>query len=138
MNKKQLTAIALLLVIADNAFCAEWNSIIKNADYETFVDIDSYNVTNGLPYILTKTIFKNTQSLNLNKKTVMFQYQVKNTLFNCKQAMFKVTSIDFYSKQNQLVIRQKPTAALMPIMAGTDEYAVGQLVCQVNQMVGGQ
>ena len=138
MNKKPLNAIALLLVIANNAFCAEWNSIIKNSDNETFVDIDSYNVTNGLPYILTKTIFKNTQSQSLNKKTVMFQYQVKNTLFNCKHAAFKVTSIDFYSKQNQLVITQKPTAALMPIIADTDEYAVGQLVCQVNQMVGGQ
>jgi hypothetical protein len=138
MNKKQLTALTLLLVAANNAFCAEWSSIIKNADHEIFVDIDSYDVANGIPYILTKTTFKNTQSLHLNKKSVMYQYQVKNTLFNCKQAVFKVTSIDFYSKQNQLLITQKPTTALMPIITGTDEYAVGQLVCQVHQMVGGQ
>jgi hypothetical protein len=138
MIKKQLITLALLIVTSNHAFCAEWDSIIKNVNTEVFVDIDSYNVVNGLPYILTKTIFNNTQSLNSNKKSVMFQYQVKNTLFNCKQAMFKVTSIDFYNKQNQLLITQKPTTILMPIIAGTDEYAIGQLVCQVHQMVGGQ
>ncbi len=47
----------VLLTISINVMAVEWDSIIKKADYEIFVDIDSYNVANGFPYFLTKTIF---------------------------------------------------------------------------------
>ena len=138
MIKKQLLMGAVLLTISINAMAVEWDSIIKKADYEIFVDIDSYNVTNGFPYFLTKTIFKNSQSLTSNKRLISYQYVVKNTQFNCKQPLFKVTSVDFYSQKNKLLSSEKLTSEFRPITLGSDESAVAQLACQVHQMVGGQ
>ena len=128
----------ILLAISINVMAVEWDSIIKKADYEIFVDIDSYNVTNGFPYFLTKTIFAKSQSLTSNKKLISYLYEVKNTQFNCKQPLFKVTSIDFYSQKNKLLSSEKLTAEFQPITLGSDEYSVAQLACQVHQMVGGQ
>jgi len=138
MIKKQLLMGAVLLTISINVMAVEWDSIIKKADYEIFVDIDSYNVTNGFPYFLTKTIFTKSQSLTSNKKLISYQYVVKNTQFNCKQPLFKVTSIDFYSQKNKLLSSEKLMAEFQPISLGSDEYSVAQLACQVHQMVGGQ
>jgi len=129
---------AVLLTISMQVLAVEWDSIIKKADYEIFVDIDSYNALNGLPYFLTKTIYKKTQPLTRNKKLISDQYVIKNTQFNCQQALFKVTSIDYYNQQNKLLISDKLTAAFKPILAASDEYFVAQLACQVHKMVGGQ
>lgn len=138
MIKKQVLISAVLYTISINAMAVEWDSIIKKDNYEIFVDIDSYNVTDGFPYFLTKTIFKKNQSLTSNKKLISYQYEVKNTQFNCKQPLFKVTSVDFYSHKNKLLLAEKFTAEFKPITLGSDEYAVAQLACQVHQMVGVQ
>ena len=138
MIKKQLLVGAVLLTTSINAMAVEWDSIIKKADYEIFVDIDSYNVTNGFPYFLTKTIFKKSQSLTSKERIISYQYVVKNTQFNCQQPLFKVTSIDFYSLKNKLLSSEKLTAEFKPVISGSDEYSVAQLACQVHQMVGGQ
>jgi hypothetical protein len=145
MIKKQLLIGAVLLTISSHVLAVEWDSIIKKADYEIFVDIDSYNVANGLPYFLTKTIFKKNQSKDQpknqqsssNKKLISYQYVIKNTQFNCKHALFKVTSTDFYSQQNKLLMSEKMTAEFKPILAASDEYSVAELACQVHKMVGG-
>ncbi|MDP3332368.1 MAG: hypothetical protein Q8Q57_07045 [Methylotenera sp.] len=138
MIKKQLLIATLLLPTSINALAVEWTSIIKKADYEILVDIDSYNVADGFPYILTKTIFKKVQPYSSHKKLVNYQYHLKNTQFNCKQPMFKVTSIDFYNNINKLLISEIPAKEFMPIISGSDEFSVGQLVCQVYKMVGGR
>jgi hypothetical protein len=138
MIKKQFLAGAVLLSTCMNAIAVEWDLVIKKTDYEILVDIDSYDVAEGYPYILTKTIFKNPLPYTSHKKLVNYQYQLKNTQFNCKQAMYKVTSIDYYNNKNKLLISEKPAIAFMPITSGSDEFSVGQLVCQVYKMVGGQ
>ncbi|MDI1298463.1 surface-adhesin E family protein [Methylotenera sp.] len=138
MIKKQLLMGTVLFTISINVMAVEWDSIIKKADYEIFVDIDSYNVANGFPYFLTKTIFKKNQSLTSDKKVISYQYVVKNTQFNCQQPLFKVTSIDFYSPKNKLLSSEKLTAEFKPIISGSDEYSVAQLACQVHKMLGGQ
>lgn len=138
MIKIQFLIGMVLLTTCINATAAEWNSVINKTDYEILVDIDSYNVAEGYPYILTKTIFKNPQPYSSQKKLGNYQYQLKNTLFNCKQPMYKVTSNDFYNNKNKLLISEKPAKEFMPIISGSDEFSVGQLVCQVYKMVGGQ
>ena len=129
---------AVLLTISIQTMAVEWNSIIKKADYEIFVDIDSYNAASGMPYFLTKTIFKKNQSLTINQKLISYQYEVKNTQFNCRQPLFKVTSIEFYSQKNKLLSLEKLTGEFKPITSGSDEFSIGQLACQVHQMLGGQ
>ena len=116
----------------------EWDSIIKKPDYEISVDIDSYDVAEGYPYILAKTIYKKPLPYTSHKKLINYQSQLKKTQFNCKKAMYKVTSIDFYNVKNKLLISEKPTMEFMPIISGSDEFSVGQLVCQVYKMVGSQ
>ena len=138
MTSKQLLTAALLLSSTSEALAVEWTSIIKKADYEIVVDIDSYNVANGFPYILTKTLFKKEQAYSNKTQSIHYQHQVKNTQFNCKQPLFKVTSIDFYNKKNKLLLSEKIAADFQPIVLGSDELSVAQLVCQVHQMVGGQ
>lgn len=128
----------VLLTISMHVLAVEWDSIIKKTDYEIFVDIDSYNVLNGLPYFLTKTIYNKNRPLTGNKKLMSYQYVIKNTQFNCQQALFKVTSIDYYNQQNKLLISDKLTAGFKPILTSSDEYSVAQLACQVHKMVGGQ
>ncbi|MDI1309352.1 MAG: hypothetical protein PSV17_07950 [Methylotenera sp.] len=138
MIKKQLLMGAVLLTISINVMAVEWDSIIKKADYEIFVDIDSYNVANGFPYFLTKTIFKKSQSLTNKKKLMTYQYVVKNTQFNCNQPLYKVTSLDFYSTTNKLLMSEKLMNDFTALKSGTDEYSIAQLACQVHKMLGGK
>ena len=138
MINKQFLMATVLIGTCFNAMAVEWNSVIKKPDYEILVDIDSFNVAQGYPYILTKTVFKKSQPYSNQTKLINFQYQLKNIQFDCKQAMYKVTAIDFYSKKQKLLLAEKPSKQFMPIIAGSDEFSVGQLVCQVNKMVGGQ
>lgn len=138
MIKKQLLIAGVLLTNTIHVMAVEWDSIIKKPDYEIFVDIDSYNVANGLPYFLTKTVFKNNQQFANKQKLMSYQYVVKNTQFNCNQPLYKVTSIDFYSSANKLLVAEKLTNDFTPLKSGTDEYSVAQLACQVHKMIGGQ
>ena len=137
MNKTKPLIAALILLNSPHAIAVEWDSIIKKTDYEIFVDIDSYNVANGFPYILTKTIFKNAQPYLYKNKGLNYQYQIKTTQFNCNQAFYKNTSTDFYNAKNKVMASVKLTTEFKPVVAGSDEFAVAQLVCQVHKMVGG-
>ena len=138
MIKKQLLIGAVLLTISSHVPAVEWDSIIKKADYEIFVDIDSYDVVDGFPYFTTKTIFNNNQQVTSQKKIIIYQYNIKSTLFNCRQDLLKITLMDFYSQKNKLLMSEKLTAEFRPILSGSDEYSVAQLACQVHKMIGGQ
>lgn len=137
MTKKKHLIAALLLCTSTNLWAVEWDSIIKKADYEILVDIDSYDVANGFPYILTKTVFKMPQTFTSNQKKLNFQYQIKSTQFNCRQPLFKTTTIDLYSRQHKWLGSEKIVSEFKPIIVGSDEFSVAQLVCQVHKMVGG-
>jgi phosphorylcholine metabolism protein LicD len=120
------------------AFSADWSSIIKKQDYEIFVDIDSYDVVEGYPFIVTKTRFKNAQMVTLNQQKIQFIESVKNQQFDCKNPRFRTTSMRLYDKKNKLKGSDTQVTVFQPILAGSNEFAVGQLTCQVHQMVGGQ
>jgi hypothetical protein len=138
MTYTKLITVALLLSTALEGQAVEWSSIVKKNDYEVLVDIDSYNVTQGYPFILSKTIYTKAQNRQNGTSAIHYQYQLKNTQFNCKQALFKVTSMGFYTGQNKVLLKEKPRTNFQVITPNSDESAVGQLVCQVHQMLGGQ
>lgn len=137
--KWKLKATAMLLVCSvPNVMAIEWTSIIKNKDYEIFVDIDSYNVEGSYPYLISKTIFNRPQIYSLNNKDMQYFVTIQNAQFNCDEPLFKVKSIDLYGLNSELLASKKGTAAFKKINANTHEFAIGQLTCQVHQMLAGQ
>jgi hypothetical protein len=138
MRKTLTTTAMLLLFTTIDAAAVEWTSIILKPEYEVLVDIDSYDVAEGYPYIITKTIFKREQIFVKNKLNIQYAYHVKNTQFNCKTPLFKVKSTDFYNSKGKVLASDKKPVAFKAISPSSDEFAVGQLVCQVHKMVGGQ
>jgi len=126
------------------AFAEDWTSIIKKPNYEIFVDIDSYNVADGLPFIITKTLFKTHQTIQLkaekSKKTTAITYisVVKNQQFNCKNPLFRTKYAHYYGKNGKLSGTDTVLTAFESISPNSDAFAVGQLTCQVHQMLGGQ
>lgn len=127
----------LLLCSTSPAMAEDWTSIIKNNDHEVLVDIDSYNVEGNTPYITAKTIFEAPQTYSLNKKKVPYATSIKSMLFNCAEPAYKTKSIELYDKKNKLLVLEKEVSAFKKIEPNTIEFSIGQLTCQVHQMLGG-
>lgn len=127
----------LLLCTTSPAMAEDWTSIIKNNDYEVLVDIDSYNVEGNTPYITAKTIFESSQIYSLNKKKISYTTSIKNLLFNCAEPAYKTKSIELYDKKDKLLVLEKEVSAFKKIESNTTEFSIGQLTCQVHQMLGG-
>lgn len=138
MSVKQLSLASLLISISINGLAEDWTSIITKPDYEIQVDLDSYNTADGYPYIITKTIFNDAQTVALTSNKVAYTYHIKNTQFNCKDPQYKVTEMAFYNPKDKQLGTAPAQAQFSPAEQGTDEFSVGQLVCQVHRMVGGQ
>jgi len=115
----------------------DWTSIIKNNNYEVLVDIDSYNVEGNTPYITAKTILESSQTYLVNQKKIQYATSIKNMLFNCAEPVYKTKSIELYDKNNKLLVLEKEVSAFKKIEANTTEFSIGQLTCQVHQMLGG-
>lgn len=127
----------LLLCSTSPATAEDWTSIIKNNDYEVLVDIDSYNVEGNTPYITAKTIFESPQTYLVNQKKIPYTISIKNMLFNCAEPVYKTKSIELYDKKNKLVVLEKEVSVFKKIESNTTEFSIGQLTCQVHQMLGG-
>jgi len=138
LTMKNLLIATTLMSFSINTLAVEWTSIITKPKYEILVDIDSYDMANGYPFILTKTVFKQEQSLLTKAPNKPYIYTIKKMQFNCKNPLFKVNSTDFFNRKDKLVGKDNAKHEFSPIIQGTDEFSVGQLVCQVHQMVGGQ
>jgi surface-adhesin protein E len=129
---------AILLCSIPSAMATEWTSIIKNNDYEVLVDIDSYNVEDNAPYMTTKTIFNKPQTYALSNKKFQYSTSIINIQFNCAEPQYKTKSIALYDKKNKLLALEKELSEFKKIEANTQEFSIGQLTCQVHQMLGGQ
>lgn len=127
----------LLLCSASPSMAEDWTSIIKNNNYEVLVDIDSYNVEGNTPYITAKTIFESSQTYLVNQKKIQYATSIKNMLFNCAEPVYKTKSIELYDKNNKLLVLEKEVSVFKKIEANTAEFSIGQLTCQVHQMLGG-
>lgn len=146
---KLFSASILGFTFQTNAFAEDWTSIIKKPNYEIFVDIDSYNVADGYPFIVTKTNFKTLQTIQLkasqlkaekNKKLTSVTYLsvIKNQQFNCKNPLFRTKYAHYFNKSGKLSGTDNMLTVFESITPNSDAFAVGQLTCQVHQMLGGQ
>ncbi len=129
--------MVLLLCSISNVAATEWTSIIKEADHEVFVDIDSYNTEENTPYITSKTIYKAPQTYLLNQKKIQYSASVKSLQFNCINPLFKIRSIELYDQNNKLLLLEKEVSTFKAIKPDTQAFLIGQLTCQVHQMLGG-
>jgi hypothetical protein len=132
-----LTANALI-TYSIQGLTEEWSSIIKKDGYEIFVDIDSYNQENGWPYMNTNTVYKKPQALNKTSPSKTYMSHVLQLQFNCKNPVYRSLSSTFYDSQHQAIGRVTPMKNFQAIPANSDIFSIGQLTCQVHQMVGGQ
>jgi len=131
-------AIALLLCTSIEASATDWASIKKNKDYELLVDMDSYNESEGLPFITAKTVFNGLKSFDLSGGKMKYIEEHSKSQFNCKLHTYKVLETHFYQPKNKLVGSQKGFKSFKPLEKGSDHASIASLVCQVHQMVGGQ
>lgn len=120
------------------ANAADWETIKTTKDYVISVDLDSYNQTEGLPFMTTKTVFKQPQSAVQANHPFSFIEAHTTRQFNCQLQTFRMLSTRYYQKKQVLINTQNRQTAFAPLMKGSDEAMIASLVCQVQQMVGGQ
>lgn len=135
--KQHLCVLIALSLHISPALAEDWSSIIKDEEHEVFVDIDSYNVTDKLPYLIAKTIYKEPQQFNLPKKKITYTTSIATFQFNCIDPLYRIRSIKLLDKNDQLIEIVKISGGLQKITANSDEFSIGQLTCQVHQMLGG-
>lgn len=138
MHQKMTAAAWLLCFTASSCFAADWTPIIEKDDYQILVDIDSYKVEASLPLMTIKTLHKTAQTQQTDQKAVTYQSSVKNMQFNCQEPYFRITSEQLFDQANQLAFANMQATDFKKIEMGTDTFSIGQLTCQVHQMLGGQ
>lgn len=134
--KRELSLLVVLILGATNALAEEWESIIKDDDHEVLVDIDSYNVTDNLPYLIAKTIYETPQQFNIPNKKITYTTSIATFQFNCVDPLYRIRSIQLLDKNGKLIETVKISAGLQKINPNTDEFSIGQLTCSVHQMLG--
>lgn len=134
---KIIVALSMVIYAIPHAAAEDWSSIIKEFDREVLVDIDSYQMKDGYPFMIYKTIY---QSAHIDPAHTTKPYftSVKAMLFNCKTPLFRLESIALFDQHNKPMNANKVNTDFSPITAGSDVFSVGQLTCQVHQMLGGQ
>lgn len=127
-----------LISYSNQLVAEEWSSIIKKNAYEIFVDIDSYNQENGWPFMTTKTVYKTPQLLNKKPSSSTYVTHLAQWQFNCKNSVYRKRFSTFLDQKEKVIGQQTPIKHFQTIPVGSDIFAIGQLTCQVHQMVGGQ
>lgn len=127
-----------LISYSNQIVAEEWSSIIKKSEYEIFVDIDSYNQENGWPFMTTKTVYIKPQLLNKKPSSSTYITHVAEWQFNCKNPVYRMRFSTFLDQKDKVIGQQTPMKNFQTIPTGSDIFAIGQLTCQVHQMVGGQ
>lgn len=132
---KLCTASLFLLPI--QGLTEDLTSIIKKKEYEIFVDIDSYGQQNNLPFITAKTVYLQPQLRSKISPKKTFLQHLTQLQFDCKNPRYRVR-LSHYLDQKSKVIAQAPAMEnFEEIPVGSDIFSIGQLTCQVHQMVGG-
>lgn len=120
-----------------NAMAVEWTSIIKDSEHEVFVDIDSYNVSDNLPFLVAKTVYESPQHFTLPDQKTQYSISMAKFQFNCQQPLYRIRTIQLMNKKDVLIDTVKINSGFQTLTANTDEFSIGQLTCQVHQMLGG-
>ncbi len=127
----------VLLLSTSLTLAEEWESIIKDDDHEVFVDIDSYNVTDGLPYLIARTVYEMPQQFSIPNKKITYSTSIATFQFNCIDPLYRIRSIQLLDKKGNLLDTIKISGGLQKINPNTDEFSIGQLTCSVHQMLSG-
>lgn len=134
---KQLGILAALLFNYSHVMATEWTSIIQDAEHEVFVDIDSYNVSDQLPYLVAKTIYQQPQSFVSANKTIKYAISIATLQYNCEKPVYRMRAIQLLDKKSKPIKTFKINAQFKKLVSNTDAFSIGQLTCQVHQMLGG-
>jgi hypothetical protein len=126
-----------LLLMSNHIHAIEWTTIKKTEDYELFVDMDSYNESQGLPFITAKYAFYKPKNLVVGNTKIVFIEEHATSQFNCKLKSYKTLETNFYKSKGVLVRFLKGDDSFKPIMKNYDNATIASLVCQVHQMLGG-
>lgn len=132
-----VSTFGLLLCTSSQIYAADWESIKKTNDYELFVDMDSYNVSDGLPLITAKTVFIHPKSIVLSNKKIVFIKELSAKQFNCKLQSYKQLETRFLNKKNVLIWSEKGVKSFEPLETNSNNATISSLVCQVHKMLGG-
>ncbi len=135
--RSQLTILALLLSFQTEVMAVEWTSIIKDDEHEVYVDIDSYNVVEQLPFLVAKTVYQQPQSFVTANQTIQYFISVSKLQYNCQQPLYRVRTVKLLDKNNKPLNAFKINTNFKKLEANTDVFSIGQLTCQVHQMLGG-
>lgn len=138
-NKYKLLSCMLgcFLLTSNVSIAADWTSIKKTKDYELQVDMDSYNETDGLPFITAKQTFYKSQNLVKANNKIVFIKELTTNQFDCKAQLHKKLDSNFFNNQGALVDSIKPDDLFKPIKKHSDVATIASLVCQVYKMLGG-
>lgn len=136
MHKKFSLFTALLLTYS-SAMATDWTSIIKDAKHEVFVDIDSYGVSEQFPFLVAKTIYQQPQSFVSANKSIEYAISITTLQYNCEKAVYRMRTIKLLDKKNKPIKTFRINANFKKLATNTDAFSIGQLTCQVHQMVGG-
>lgn len=134
---KTLLCMALITSV-HHVLAADWESIAQTASYEMLVDIDSFNVEAGHPYMTANTVYKTTQTYDGHG--VKFNYLTKHTTtqFNCQAHTYKQLKTLYYNANQRVVGHTKAQAQFNKIIPNSTMATLESLVCQVHKMVGGE
>lgn len=135
--RRKLTVLTALLFSYTEVMAIEWTSIIKDAEHEVYVDIDSYNVSEQLPFLVAKTIYQQPQSFVTANQKIEYFISVSKLQYNCQQPLYRLRTIKLLDKNSKALNAFKINANFKKLEANTDEVSIGQLTCQVHQMLGG-
>lgn len=134
---KKLSLFTLLLLPLTEATAIEWTSIIKDAEHEVLVDIDSYNISNSRPHLDAKIIYQAPQTFTLPDRKVQYSISIAKFQYNCQLQEYRVRTIQLMTKKKRLIDTIKISGGFNKLTADTDAFYIGQLTCQVHQMVSG-
>ncbi len=135
--RSQLTILALLLSFQTEIMAIEWTSIIKDAEHEVYVDIDSYNVSEQLPFLVAKTIYQQPQTFVGANQKIQYAISVSKLQYNCQQPLYRLRTIKLFDQNNNPLKAFNINSNLKKLEPNTDAFSIGQLTCQVHQILGG-
>ena len=142
-NKKTRKYNGLAILISAMSFgsatvdAADWTSIKKSTEYELWVDMDSYNEAEGLPYITAKTVYKKPKILAVKGSKLRFLEAHTQNQYDCKKQASKILETRLYDAKNKMIDAKKDMKAFEQIKSGSDDAIIASLTCQVYKMVGG-
>jgi hypothetical protein len=134
---KKLSLLTALLLTCSSAMATDWTSIIKNAEYEVYVDIDSYGVSEQLPFLVAKTIYQQPQYFVSANQKIEYAISIATLQYNCEKPLYRMRTIKLLDKKSKPIKTFKIKAHFKKLASNTDAFSIGQLTCQVHQMLGG-